>query len=188
MSIWVLHLPHPEQAAVPAGGGESLLPLSFIDLPGVLEASFHTEVQQRLRELHPDATPESLARRAQLLWSYAHSLSPEDILVVPLPASGEVAFAEVLAPVRTEGEGESQRYAVLVRWFERRVPLTRFGGVRSLLKPAHSALVEVEEPRARAAIRARLPLKANRFARWRWILAVVVAIQAFHYIMRMWKQ
>ncbi|MBV8940028.1 MAG: hypothetical protein JO089_09360, partial [Alphaproteobacteria bacterium] len=41
---------------------------------------------------------------------------------------------------------------------------------------------------ARAAIRDCLPLSANRFARWKWILPIIATLQFFYFVLQLWRR
>ncbi len=181
MSLFILHLP-----AERAQGAPNPLHLPYDDMPDATSATSQADMRRILRETRPDSPPETLAREADRLWACTHGVASEDILVIPLVASGEIAFAEAAGPV-TYNTGLS-RYELPVRWFDKRAKINRFVRFRGLFEKIGLPLVEVTDQQARVALRAQLPLKANRFARWRWLLAIFVGIQIFMLLRGMFHQ
>lgn len=180
MAVWIVQM--AGAALPPATSGEGELRLPVEDAPDVTGAGSSADIRRRLAVVMPDAAPEVLARLSERYWRYAHGVHAEDILAIPL--QGAVVFAEALGPARFETGG----YVLPVRWFARRVALSRFGRHREAFTRASGALTEVQDAAARKAIREKLPLKANRFRHWKWIILVVVAIRLAHFAVQLWRE
>ena len=178
MNVWVLHIPEERVQGAPA-----LLHLPLDGMPDVTSAASQTDMRRILREQKPESPPESISREAERLWACTHGVAREDILAIPLPAADEVAFAEAAGPVTYESAGA--RYVLPVKWFERRARLSRLKRYRILFEKGGMPIAEVQDQQVRVALRALLPLKANRFARWRWLAGALIALQMFYFLLHL---
>lgn len=174
MSLWILHA---SLSSLPERG-EGALPLPLNVAEDFTNVGTSAELRRRLRALHPEMPPESLNREADRIWTMTHGLGREDIFAVPL--GGEVVLAEALGGARYTGV-EGALYEIPVRFLAKRYPLRSFGAHRRLFEPCGLPLMEVTDPRARAAIRDRLPRHASRWRRVKWILGVMIALKIFYF-------
>lgn len=181
MSFWVLHMP---ETSVEVRPPELLLP--YDGVPDVTSANSQNELRRMLAAMHPNDPPERIARMAERYWSLVHRIQAEDILMVPLQTAQQVVFAESLGPVRYDGE--NARYTLHVRWLSREVAFHRFGRARALLSSSGTPLQEVTDAQDKNAIRALLALKGTRFARWKWIIFVVIAMKALYFILALLRK
>ncbi|MDE3061156.1 MAG: hypothetical protein KGJ06_09100 [Pseudomonadota bacterium] len=171
MSIWLLHLPltAEEEAHLT---GRTHLPLPIEDVPDLSLMMRPVECRHLLQALHPEEPPEAISRRLERIWRLYTGVHAEDIIAVPLPARGELALAEVTGKYQYQvGEGGEDHHRVPVTW-HRPILLRRFRKFKELLVPGGEKMHEIASAPARIAIRDTLPHRYNRFARWKWLLAL----------------
>jgi predicted Mrr-cat superfamily restriction endonuclease len=185
MSVWVLHLKlTPEEEARIAD--RAFLPLPFDGLPDLSKISSQGECRQLFAELDPDAPPETIHRKAEKVWKLYSGVQEEDIIAVLLHTSKAAALAEVTGNYRyMPGIHGESGHAVPVKWHDQRVPFSAFKKQQELLQPGAEPMVEVAAAEARVIIRDRLPHSYNRFARWKWLLAIFFILQAIALAFRM---
>lgn len=179
MTIWVLHqqLSADEQARITT---RTQLQLPFNGLPDLTQATSLVKCRQLLLLLHPNEPPEALARQAERIWAIHGTLSKEDIIAVPLPATEEVALAEVSGPYHYElDSNRADVHLIPVTWYEPRISLRLKRKLRDLFKPDGAPMFEVTRPEERIAIRDYLPHSYNRFAKWKWLLGVFFLLGLF---------
>lgn len=180
MTVWLYqrHL-SPEAQATITEQALLVLPVGT-DIPDLTGLHSLAQCKQMLAMLTPGSPPEQIHRQAEKLWQIRTQLQPEDIIVVPLPATQEIAIADVTSYYRYDvGPQGEDVHAVKVSW-NKRLPTQLFGKDKSYFSMAPGAretLIEIENKELRIAIHNRLERSYNRFARWRWILVVVVVIK-----------
>jgi hypothetical protein len=184
MSVWILHqLLTPEEEAAIESRGRLLLP--FDGVPDLSFVENIGELTRMLAKLHPDLPVETLNRRAERYWELFHGLQQEDLLAVPLHAKREVALAKISGRYGYEaGVGGEDVHSIGVSWYNVHIPLVKLGKHKPLFENYRDRLVEVTDPDARQAIRKWLPHSYNRFAKWKWILAVLFILQIISMLMR----
>jgi predicted Mrr-cat superfamily restriction endonuclease len=180
MAVWILHVTESRVSA-----DEPLLHLPFDDVPDLSQAHSLQDVRRALAKLTPGTPPETLARQAERYWNYIFVLHAEDIIAIPLPSQNCVAYAEATGPITYDTE--KKRYTVPVRWFAKRTPMAKFrlSARARMFEPDGRVLIALKDAQEKNAIRNQLPLKGNRFARWKWIIVMVIAIKAFYFILHM---
>lgn len=172
MTIWILKAVHtPDEEADIVQRAELALPLGEVpDLSGV---SSIAGLRRLLAAMQPDEPPETIAGRADRIWPLYHGVAMEDIIAVPLAGAREFVLAEVVGRYRYRvGESGEDMHLVPVKWHGKRVPFRALSRYPELLAPDRPPMFEVENPKARILIRDRLPHAYNRFAKWKWLLAL----------------
>lgn len=171
MSVWLLHMPLSRQEEEQVSQRE-LLPLPFGDAPDLRATSGLHALKQALATMHPDAPPETIHRRAAPVWEQYEALQREDVVAVPLPHRKQAAVAEVIDPYVYQPDAVApMRHAMRVQWAQKYTSWRAFERDAPMLR-----LEEVKDQKQRVRLRACLPYRYNRFARWRWILAVFMGL------------
>jgi predicted Mrr-cat superfamily restriction endonuclease len=176
MSVWVLHQSlTPEEEARITERTHLILP--FEGLPDLTPITSQAGARQLLELLYPDEPPEALSRRLERFWNHFTALGKEDTIGVPLPGLKQLALAEVTGPYeyRIGAEGEDI-HLIPVKWYHRSIRYMTLHKHKELLASGGPALREVTHQDARVLIRDRLPHRYNRFARWKWLLALMFAL------------
>jgi len=171
MTIWVLHpsfTPQEEEQLQE----RTHLALPFDDLPDLSLITSQVECRHLLGTLHPDDPPESITRKTERVWKLYAGLQLEDIIAVPLKSRKEIALAEVTERYRYRVDSGADMHQVGVKWYARRVKLHGFGKHKALFDERGEKMREITDPEARVAIRDKLPHSYNRFAKWKWLLAL----------------
>ncbi len=171
MTVWILHLPlmKEKEAGITR---RTHLPLPIdAQLPDLSQLRNEGECRRLMLELYPDDPPESVARRTERVWKLYGQLAEEDVVAVPLVESRQVALAEVSGPYVYRHEGDEATHLLPVKWHPP-VALHRFGKHRKIFAGGGHALVEVNDPEERTAIRDRLPHSYNRFVKWKWLMII----------------
>ena len=176
MTIWMYYesLTPEEEAHI---RDRKHLALPFEDLPDLSMIKNPVECRHLLQALHPDDPPETIARKTERIWKLYGTMQVEDIIAVPLPSRKEVAIAEVKHPyhymVDTKG---NDVHRIIVKWHKKRAKFRAFKRHPEALHKGSEKISEVKKPALRAIIRDRLPHSYNRFAKWKWLLAVLFII------------
>ncbi len=176
MTPWLLHqsLAPDEEAHIrqlPA------LELPLGDAPDLTGITSIAACRRRLAALYPEEPPEALARRLERLWRLYGGVQKEDILAVPLRNHKALALAEVSGPYRYETGGDGRpRHLIPVTWHDKTLRIT--GSLKDAIDRSGQAMAEIEHLDARLAIRDRLPHAHNRFARWKWLMAMFTVLGA----------
>lgn len=176
MSMWVLHqrLTPDEEAHI---FERTHLNLPFEGLPDLSQVANQGQALQLLRMLHPDEPPESLTLRMDRFWHIFSNLQAEDIIVVPLPSMKEVVLAEVAGGYQYDvGDKGSDIHLIPVKWHTVRVPASRFNKHKEVFSSYGQPMYEIIAQETRVAVRDQLPHKYNRFARWKWLFALLFAL------------
>lgn len=176
MTVWVLRqtLDADEEARI---FERTELRLPFDGLPDLTQVSNAQEARRLLALLHPDEPPEATARRVERFWHRFSTLQLEDVIAVPLPLSRKLALATVVGHYRYETAADGgDIHLIPVRWHEKFIPLTKFSKHKELFDPANPPMYEVDSAEARASLREQLPHGYNRFAKWKWLMALFFAL------------
>lgn len=187
MTIWILHqkLTQEEEQNILAS---THLQLPFDGLPDLSRVSSSAQAMQLLRMLHPDEPPESIANRLDRFWGQFSGLHKEDLIAVPLKASGQVALATATSSYEyAVGDKGADIHRVPVTWYMRLIPLARFGKHKSVFSEGGSTMYEVTAQDTRVAIRDKLPHAYNRFAKWKWLLVIFMAMGLMQFVLPMLK-
>ncbi|MDE3036893.1 MAG: hypothetical protein KGJ21_00345 [Pseudomonadota bacterium] len=188
MTIWILRQAiTPDEEAHVAGRVHLVLP--FGEAPDLSGISDLAALRRLLQALHPEDPPETITRRAERIWPLYNGMAIEDIIAVPLPSRRELALAEVTGRYHYQvGAGGADVHLVPVKWHDKRVSYGALRRYPELLAPERPPMFEVGSPKARVLIRDRLPHCYNRFARWKWLLALFFAMGAVRLAMRLTGQ
>jgi predicted Mrr-cat superfamily restriction endonuclease len=177
MSVWILQqLLSPKEEVAIEQRARLLLPFDGVpDLSFVASAG---ELAKMLSALHPDLPIETLARRAERHWELFQGLQPDDLVAVPLHARKEIVLAKISGRYGYEvGAGGEDLHSIGVEWYNVRIPLVRMGKHKPLFENYRERLIEVIDVDARNSLRKWLPHSYNRFARWKWLLVLLFALQ-----------
>jgi predicted Mrr-cat superfamily restriction endonuclease len=176
MTVWVLHqkMTKDEENTI---AQSTTLGLPFNDFPDFTSVKTQGEYRRLLMTLHPDAPPERISRLLERSWKLHSAIHIEDIIAVPLPFAGEVILAEVIGPPEYHvGDAGTDVHRMPVKWHEKRLSLQKLRKHKALFSGADTGIFEVTSAEVRTLLRDRLPHKYNRFARWKWILALFFAM------------
>lgn len=177
MSMWIIKAPvtkDQDHLAMP-----DVLP---VDISACVDEQ---EIKHVLQGMLPDAAPETIAVRAEQLGRFVLHVVRDDIIVIvnhDALLCGDVAglpYAEAVAG------GFSHR--IPVAWFEVQPPAQALKHFPLLVERANAWPMEITNPNARAAISAKLPLPGNRFAKLKWLLGALFAMQAIAMVAGMLK-
>lgn len=187
MAMWIMR-----REGAPLESSESFLfPPEDSGIPWPLLKECHSEEQlrNRLRRAYPDLPPESQARMASRAARFLFAPKEEDIVVFYWPQRAVVTAAEITGKrtVQPDGEGR-ERPAYPMRDFGERWMDTRFMRFRDILDRATSWPREVQDAKFRTFVRDRLRLPGSRFARWKWLFAIVVGIKVLVMVVHIWKR
>ncbi|MDX2073739.1 MAG: hypothetical protein SFX19_05165 [Alphaproteobacteria bacterium] len=184
MSVWVLQSPFTAEEEKHLAQMEEL-PLPFDDLPDLSGVRNEESMRWLLEKLRPDAPPETIVRRADVYWARYGRLAAADLLVIPL-SNKKIALAEVVTPYHYRVElGKDSHYAT-VKWMETSLAQRKLGAL-SLLLANPSPMQMVETVDGRKAVYLLLKRSYNRFAKWRWLLALLFAMQVTLMLVNMLK-
>jgi predicted Mrr-cat superfamily restriction endonuclease len=185
MTVWVMRqrLSAEEEPALTA---KTDLQLPFDGLPDLTHVENQSQARQLLAALYPAEPPEALRMRLDRFWHQYAGMHIEDIIAVPMPHSQQVAIAEVTGKYHYRvGEGGSDLHLIPVRWHDRRASMRKLSKHKELFSESAPALREVSDVEARTAIRDHLPHGYNRFARWKWLMALFMLMTAIRMMSRL---
>lgn len=174
MSVWVLRQNAGSAEAEAALTRQNTVAMPWVDLPDLSAVHSQPQLRALIAALMPAAPPETVTLRTELVWSGFSRLEKEDLIAIPLPHSGKVAFAEITGhyAYSPPSLGRAGQHVYEVRWFNRQTPLAKFGKRQSALLDDSMKLWEVQGKELRDAIRNQLPLGYNRFRHLTWILGI----------------
>ena len=176
MTIWVLRQEFtPEEEAHIFERTDLFLP--FGNLPDLTHVTTPQEARQLLKVLYPNDPPEAITRRLDRFWEKFTSLQLDDLVVVPLPALKQVVLAEISGPYHYRvGDDGGDVHMIPVRWYSKRIPMRKFAKHKEIFSEINPPLSEVTIAEIRVFIREHLPHGYNRFAKFKWLLAVFFAM------------
>lgn len=178
MTIWILTqaLSAEEEQAILS---KSRLCLPFEGLPDLSTLSSPWQCRDLLQRLEPDAPPEAIQLKLDRLWGQFTAIAVEDIVVVPLPIQKKAAIARITGRYQYEVDDRgNDKHLLAISWYPKLFSFHAFGRFNQpIVKPAYP-LTEVSDKDLRDQINSKLPHSYNRFARWKWVIMVVVIIKA----------
>lgn len=173
MSVWVW------RDALSAEKEERIEALGFLPLPiphgapDLSRCDHADSVRRAIAPLYPDMAPETVAQLADR-WFALLQIDKDDVIAVVLSRPQEVSLALASdRPCYVDG-----RHCLPVTWNGVRVPRARFGANYAELFERNQSLYEITNPEDRNVIRSWLPNRYNRFARWKWVLAALLILEA----------
>jgi hypothetical protein len=176
MSVWVLHeklTPDEEQHI----HERTHLSLPFEGLPDLSQVHNLAQCQHLLRALHPKDAIETLALKADRIWSQYSGLQLEDLVAVPLPASKKVALCRISGSYTYRVDINSLDVHLLpVTWYPGVYSFKSFGRQDYVFHPTGNRLYAITNPQAARAIREKLPHSYNRFRHFKWVWAIIFAL------------
>ena len=184
MTIWVLHEPLTleEEKNIHE---RTHLTLPFDNLPDLSQIRSQQECQQLLKALYPYYPPESIALRADRIWSQFSNLQLDDTIAVPLIHTGKVALAKISGAYMYQVDGNKQDVHHLpVTWYPKIYLLQDFGRNRDVFAST-TPLYTVNDGQAKRAIREKLPYRYNKFVKLKWIWAIIIALAAIRTTMHL---
>jgi predicted Mrr-cat superfamily restriction endonuclease len=184
MSVWVLHqelTPQEEETILE----RTHLLLPFEGLPDLSFVNSKEECTRLIRSLFTGDAPETVALKADRIWTQFSEIQMEDTIAVPLPASEAVAIARVSGRYCYHVDGNKEdAHLIPVTWFGNTVKLKQFGSSRSLFNKGTSRFYQVTSRPDRIAILNRLPHKYNRFVKLKWLVIIFMALGAVRLYVR----
>jgi predicted Mrr-cat superfamily restriction endonuclease len=175
MTVWLIREPlnREEEAEI---ASRPYVTLPFGDLPDLSQVHNPGELRKLLQFLNPDAPPETIGNNALRIWAQFTGIARDDVVVVPLAHSGNVAIGEVAGRYEYHtGDDGADMHRVAVAW-RAQVKLSSFGKLKSAFAGS-VAMSEITDPELRIKIRDKLPHGYNRFAGWKWILVIFFLMQ-----------
>ena len=128
MSVWVLHQPvgAEEEAQITQ---RLMLMMPWQGIPNLGGIHQQPELRKLIAQMMPDAPPETITLRTQVVWKGFSELQKEDIIAVPLPQGKRLALAEITGVYHYQpaSVGKAATHSYPVKWFSKTAPLSRFG-------------------------------------------------------------
>lgn len=94
------------------------------DLSKVKERS---ELQSEATELYPDAKPRSLSMSVGQIWSFAHEMKNDDLVVLPLKSQPVIYVGKIVSGYKHNSEGPNPFYHFHdVEWIGEAIPRSNF--------------------------------------------------------------
>jgi predicted Mrr-cat superfamily restriction endonuclease len=184
MSVWIIrqNLSADEESRILE---QPYILLPFEGVPDLSTVSNPYQLRTILKTLHPDAPPETITREESRIWEQFTHIQADDTVVVPLPYRRQVAIAQITGRYEyAVGEGGRDEHKVPVTWNAKLLDQSVFAP--NLLANA-GKMSEVTDRDARIKIRDQMPHSYNRFAKWRWIAALLVGLQALSMLQGMFR-
>jgi predicted Mrr-cat superfamily restriction endonuclease len=176
MSVWVLHqelTPQEEETILE----RTHLKLPFEGLPDLSFVNSKEECTRLIRSLFSNEPPETIALKADLIWTQFSEVQMEDAIAVPLPSSEAVAIARVSGRYcYNVGDSKEDAHLIPVTWIGGKVKFKQFGNSRSVFNKGSRSFFQVASRPDRIAILSRLPHTYNRFVKLKWLLAIFMAL------------
>jgi len=182
MSVWILTQPlaADEQSTITA---RKSLNLPFDGLPDLSSLSDENAFRRLLSMLAPDMPPEAIQLKIDHIWTPFTSLALDDVVVVPLPALGEVAIGRIAGHYCYQvGQAGEDEHSIAVTWYPKHYKLASFGSYRQAMATPYLPLQEVTDKDMREKILMRLPHSYNRFAGWKWLIAAMLMLKAVAFV------
>jgi predicted Mrr-cat superfamily restriction endonuclease len=182
MSVWIVQQPLIEPDEEPHIGGSGYVFLHYDDIPDLTHITSPAQARHMLRVLYPGEPPESISRRLEKFWHTHAGMQPEDIVVVPLHATGKLALGRVSGPYEYRtGFDIGDMHMLPVAWLHDSVSMALLRKHRDWFQ--RPGITEVTDLDARVALRGKLPHAYNRFHKWKWLLAVFMGMGMLHLLM-----
>lgn len=179
MTMWVLQ----DEENV----GREYIRLPFRDIPDLSQTASAADVRRMLMALHPDAPPETIASLLERSWKFYQEIAPEDMVVVPMESRKALAIACITGPYRYDvAEDGSDAHLFPVKWENKTIPFSALRNHKSFLEEM-SPLYEITDVETRKFIHARLPKPYNRFVAIKWIVGLLLGLQAISFLLQMLK-
>ena len=174
MSVWILQQPlTPDEELRIATAAYLILP--YDNLPDLTYINTVEKARKLLRMLYPDEPPETISRKLEQFWPLHTGIEVDDIIAVPLPVTKKMALAQVSGSyVYSVGHDCGDLHLLPVTWLRDDAPMSALRKYKQLL--IQPGMQEVTDLDARTSIRSLLPHSYNRFHKWRWLLAVFMAM------------
>ncbi len=188
MSVWILtqKLSRAEESAITS---RTELTLPFDGLPDLSSLANENDFRRLLEQLDPEAPPESIQRKIDRIWPQFTGLALDDVVVVPLPALGEVAIGRICSHYRYQvGQGGADEHSIAVTWYPKHYKLASFGSYRQAITSPYLPLQEVTDKDMREKILVKLPHAYHRLARWKWLLAAIFTLKAIGFLLHSMTQ
>ncbi|MDX1975516.1 MAG: hypothetical protein SFT92_07570 [Rickettsiales bacterium] len=170
MSVWAYHRAWgaAEEAQLTQ---RDRLTLPFDGMPDFTGALSQSAYRQRLQEQLPELPPESLRTLLDRSWGLYSAVHEEDVIAVSLPIAGEVAVAQVTGDYRYD----NGMHTIGVNWLAKRFLLARLKRHPALIPGEGMSLITLQQ--TKNLLREQLPHSYNRFAKWKWLIVLVVGLQ-----------
>jgi predicted Mrr-cat superfamily restriction endonuclease len=185
MSVWIIRqtLSAEEEARILE---RPYILLPFEGIPNLSAISSPYQLRSILQTLAPDAPPESIGWEESRIWGQFTQLQPDDTVVVPLPYRRQVAIGQITGKYEYGvGDAGQDEHKVPIMWNSKLLDQSIFAP--SLLANA-GRMSEVTDREARIKIHDQMPHTYNRFAKWRWIAAILIGLQVLSMLQGMFRQ
>jgi len=186
MSVWVLHqtlTPADEEHIQERPG----VFLPFDDIPDLTMVTTQGQMREFLTRLYPDSPPESIMLKLDRLWQQYHGLQEGDTVAVPLPNKRAVALGRVHGRYEYQvGKDGRDLHMIPVEWYKTVPSFASFGKYKEIFMGTQR-MVEVTDKEARIKIHDKLPHTFNRFVKWKWIIVILVIMQALVFMAGMFR-
>lgn len=175
---------------------ESIVAQGWVEKPGedahdYTQAGSSREVKRILLADDDSQPPESLEMQTQSIWQFVHDIGAEDIICMVWFKSGRpqgVCFAEVTGHAYAEPLASGLfEHRVPVRWYKEQAGLLRLRPYMHDLARASLWPAPIHHAGFTLALRNHLPLPGNKFAKWMWLIVLVLAIKAFMLATGLWR-
>jgi hypothetical protein len=183
MTIWYYVLPMSVTEEYALSERKSL-PLPFDTLPDLSQISSEAELKKLILALHQDEPPEATQRRVDKAWNVLSHIAREDIVVMPLIQSKKWAVGEITSPYLYEvGAGGEDMHSVDVSWHHTNLAWRRLSLLEGFGRTAFQ-MAPIEAREEKRAVYSSLKKAYNRFAKFKWLLVLLFALQLISYIIR----
>jgi hypothetical protein len=178
MSVWLFKAPLSDPP-------QTELALPFSGLPDLSGVTSEGAMRKLLALVDPAAPPETITRQAETHWRNFSGLAVGDLLVVPTGAN--FALAEIIKPYYYDVDAGADLHKAAVKWLESDIPARKLSGLSGLADNG-AVLQPVPHADQRKQVYILLKRSYNRFAKWRWILCIVVVMQVITMLIGMTKR
>ena len=126
MALWLVRAGsngEQEEAAIE----NKVVTIGWNDLPDLSKVASRDELKSAYSNVYPGSKKHSIANVAGQIWRFAHEIKKDDLVVLPLKRSANIAIGRVDGPYKfIEGKDKILRYVIPVQWIKTDIPRTAF--------------------------------------------------------------
>jgi restriction system protein len=100
--------------------------IRFDEVPSLEDVNDYDNVAALVANALPNAKPRAAASYARQLWTFAHVIAKDDLVVLPRKQTSQVAIGRVTGPYQYKKIGGEFRHSRPVKWERPDVPRTAF--------------------------------------------------------------
>jgi restriction system protein len=100
--------------------------IRFDQVPSLESAKDYAAVEGLVGKALPNAKPKAIANHARQLWTFAHVIEPDDLVVLPRKQTSQIALGRVTGPYQYKKIAGEYRHTRPVKWERPDVPRTAF--------------------------------------------------------------